>query len=58
MIFILDISENGKGSTASQSYVTMLNQENLCRSLYTSDYSVLVRAKTCNVVYLFFDKLA
>lgn len=39
---ILDISENGKGSTAWQSYVTILNQENLCRSLYTSDYRVLV----------------
>lgn len=58
MAFILDTSENEKGSTAWQSYVTKLNQENLCSSLYASDYGVLVRAKPTNIAYLLLYKLA
>lgn len=46
VVFLLDISENEKGSTTWQSYATMPNQANLCSSLYASDYGVVVRAKT------------
>lgn len=56
--FYTNTSENEKGSTAWQSYVTMLNQENLCSSLCASDYGVLVRAKTSNIAYLLLYKLA
>ena len=52
VVVMLDISENEKGSTAWQSLM-MPNQENLCTSLYASDYGVLVRAKTSNITHLF-----
>lgn len=58
VVFMLDTSENEKGSTAWPSYMTMLNQENLCSSLYASDYGVLVRAQTSNIADLLLYKLA